>query len=386
MKRIHFDHDHDAYRDTVQSFLAREVQPFYEEWESDRLVPRSAWLAAGKSGILGLSVPESFGGSDVTDYRFRQVVAEEIAKTATTSFGAGLSCQDDIIIPYVADLGTDEQRQRWLPGMASGDLIGAIAMTEPGTGSDLQAIKTTAVREGDNWVINGQKTFITNGIHCDLVIVVARTDPNAGSRGLSLFVVERDTPGFTRGRKLTKVGLAAQDTAELVFTDVRVPHRNLLGVEGRGFLHLMERLPLERLSIAVAAIAGARATYEWTKAYVFDRSAFGTKIGDLQNTRFVLADMLTEIEVTESHVDRCVLALNSGELTAVDSAKAKWWSSELHKRVVDRCVQLHGGYGYMMEYPVGRAFVDQRVQTIFGGTTEVMKEIIGRDIAAGAVR
>ena len=383
MQRSLFETDHDAYRDTVREFLAREVEPYYEQWETDRLIDRSAWLAAGKSGIIGLSVPEEFGGSGVTDYRFRCVVSEEIARTATTSFGQSVTLQDDIAIPYIKDLGTEEQKRRWLPGMAAGELIGAIAMTEPGAGSDLQGVKSTAVRDGDHWILNGQKTFITNGIHSDLVIVVARTDPSAGSRGFSLLVVERGMEGFSRGRKLHKVGLASQDTAELVFENVRVPATNLLGAEGRGFVHLMERLPLERLSIAVNAIAAARSAFGWTSRYVFERKAFGKRIGDFQNTRFALAEMSTEIEVTESHVDRCVLALNAGELSAVDASKAKWWATELQKRVVDRCVQLHGGYGYMMEYPIGRSYVDTRIQTIYGGTTEIMKEIIGRDIAAG---
>ena len=382
MQRSLFETDHDAYRDTVREFLAREVEPYYEQWETDRLIDRSAWLA-GNSGIIGLSVPEEFGGSGVTDYRFRCVVSEEIARTATTSFGQSVTLQDDIAIPYIKDLGTEEQKRRWLPGMAAGELIGAIAMTEPGAGSDLQGVKSTAVRDGDHWILNGQKTFITNGIHSDLVIVVARTDPSAGSRGFSLLVVERGMEGFSRGRKLHKVGLASQDTAELVFENVRVPATNLLGAEGRGFVHLMERLPLERLSIAVNAIAAARSAFGWTSRYVFERKAFGKRIGDLQNTRFALAEMSTEIEVTESHVDRCVLALNAGELSAVDASKAKWWATELQKRVVDRCVQLHGGYGYMMEYPIGRSYVDTRIQTIYGGTTEIMKEIIGRDIAAG---
>ena len=381
MRRTIFNQDHEAYRETVREFLAREVIPYYEEWEDARLIDRAAWLAAGKVGITGLAVPEEFGGPGESDYRYRYVVAEEIARTGTTSFGAGLGTQDDIIIPYICDLGTEEQKQRWLPGMAGGELICAIAMTEPGTGSDLQGIKTTAVRDRDHWVLNGQKTFITNGIHADLVIVAARTDPGAGSRGYSLFVVERDMDGFTRGRKLKKVGLAGQDTAELSFVDVRVPAANLLGTEGRGLMHLMERLPRERLSIAVGAIASARAAYEWTKTYVFERKAFGRSVGDFQNTRFVLAEILTELDVTQTYVDQAVLALNAGDLTAVEAAQAKWWASELQKRVVDRCVQLHGGYGYMMEYPIARAYVDSRIQTIYGGTTEIMKEIIGREIA-----
>ncbi|WP_092806082.1 acyl-CoA dehydrogenase family protein [Rhodococcus globerulus] len=381
MRRTLFTEDHEAYRDSVREFIAREVSPHYDDWEENRLVDRSAWLAAGRMGIVGLAVPEQYGGSGELDYRYRYIVAEEIARSATTSFGAGLGLQDDIVIPYIADLGTDEQKQRWLPGMAAGEIICAIAMTEPGTGSDLQGIKTTAVRDGDDWILNGQKTFITSGIHADIVIVAARTDPSAGSRGFSLLVVERGMEGFTRGRKLHKVGLAGQDTAELSFENVRVPASNLLGTEGGGLIHLMERLPRERLSIAVSAICVARAAYEWTKAYAFDRSAFGKPIGDFQNTRFALAEMLTEIDVTQAYVDNAVLAINDGELSAVEAAQAKWWASELQKRVVDRCVQLHGGYGYMMEYPIGRAYVDSRIQTIYGGTTEIMKEIIGRDIA-----
>ncbi len=381
MRRTLFTPDHDAYRKSVQEFIAREVTPNYDDWEKNHLVDRSAWLAAGKMGMVGLAVPEQYGGSGENDYRYRYVVAEEIARTGTTSFGAGLALQDDIVIPYITDLGTDEQKMRWLPGMAAGEIICAIAMTEPGTGSDLQGIKTAAVRDGDDWILNGQKTFITSGIHADIIIVAARTDPAAGSRGFSLFVVERGMEGFTRGRKLQKIGLAGQDTAELSFDNVRIPSTNLLGNEGGGLIHLMERLPRERLSIAAGAIGAARAAYEWTKAYVFDRKAFNKPIGDFQNTRFVLAEMLTEIDVTQAYVDNAVLAINNGELSAVEAAQAKWWATELQTRLVDRCVQLHGGYGYMMEYPIARAYVDSRIQTIYGGTTEIMKEIIGRDIA-----
>ncbi|MFC9362992.1 acyl-CoA dehydrogenase family protein [Rhodococcus sp. NPDC057014] len=381
MHRRIFEDDHEAYRDTVREYLMREVVPYYGEWETKHLVDRAAWLAAGKSGIIGLAVPTEYGGPGESDYRYRYVVAEEIARTSTTSFGLGLGLQDDVTIPYISDLGTAEQKQRWLPGMATGELICAIAMTEPGTGSDLQGIKTTAVRDGDEWILNGQKTFITSGIHADLVIVAARTEPEAGSQALSLFVVERGTEGFTRGRTLEKVGFAAQDTAELSFLNVRLPETNLLGTEGRGLMHLMERLPRERLSIAVSAIASARAAYEWTVSYVFERKAFGQPIGDFQNTRFALAEMLTEINVTQNYIDNAVLALNQGELTAAEAAQAKWWTTELQQRVVNRCVQLHGGYGYMMEYPIARAYVDSRIQTIYGGTTEIMKEIIGREIA-----
>lgn len=381
MKNALFTEDHAAYRELVREFVAREVQPHMGRWDAERLIDRDVWLAAGKHGIIGLSIPEEFGGGGQPDYRYPCVVIEELANIGAASLISSFSLQDNIVVPYIKDLGTEEQKQRWLPGMASGVLIGAIAMTEPGAGSDLQGIRTTAVRDGDQWILNGQKTFITSGINADLVVVVARTDPDAGSRGLSLLVVESGAAGFSRGRKLDKVGLHAQDTAELYFENVRVSDANLLGAEGRGFVHLMERLPLERLSIATSAIAGAQAIYAETKKYCFERTAFGRPIGDFQNTRFVLAELATELDVTRAYHDAAVLALNAGELTGVDAAKAKWWTTELQKRVVDRCLQLYGGYGYMLEYPVARAFVDSRIQTIYGGTTEIMKEIIGRDIA-----
>ncbi|GAB3141393.1 acyl-CoA dehydrogenase family protein [Amycolatopsis stemonae] len=381
MDRTLFTDDHHAYRELVREFVAREVTPNLERWDEDRLIDRPVWLAAGKQGVIGLAVPEEYGGGGQPDYRYQVVVIEEFAKAGATSLISSFSLQDNIIVPYIADLGTEEQKRRWLTGMARGELIGAIAMTEPGAGSDLQGVRTTAVREGDEWVVNGQKTFITSGINADFVIVVARTDPDAGSRGFSLIVVETGTPGFTRGRKLDKVGLRAQDTAELYFDNVRVPAANLLGTEGRGFVHLMERLPLERLSIGTAALASAEAIFAETKRYCFERKAFGKAIGDFQNTRFVLAEIATELDVTRAYHDSAVLALNEDRLSVVDAAKAKWWMTELQKRVIDRCVQLHGGYGYMLEYPVARAFVDSRIQTIYGGTTEIMKEIIGRDLA-----
>jgi long-chain-acyl-CoA dehydrogenase len=384
VRRTLFTQDHEAYRATVREFLTREAVPHYERWEAEHLIDRSAWLAAGQSGIIGLLVPPEYGGAGERDYRYRYVVAEEVAQLAVTSLGAGFGLQDDIAIPYLNDLGTPEQKRRWLPGMATGEIIGAIAMTEPGAGSDLQGVRTGAVRDGEDWILSGSKTFITNGIHADVVIVFARTDPSAGSHGFSLLVVERGMPGFERGRKLAKVGLQGQDTAELIFDQVRVPAVNLLGTERRGLMHLMERLPLERLSIAVSAIASARAALDWTVAYAFDRTAFGKPIGDFQHTRFALAELATEVDVTQTYVDACVLALNAGELTAVEAAKAKWWASELQNRVIDRCVQLHGGYGYMLEYPIARAFADARAQSIYGGTSEIMKEIIGRDLAARA--
>ncbi|WP_236787805.1 acyl-CoA dehydrogenase family protein [Amycolatopsis sp. GM8] len=381
MERRLFTEDHDAYREIVREFVVREVAPKLERWDRERLIDRATWESAGKQGLIGLGVPEEYGGGGQPDYRYQVVVMEEFARVGAASLISSFSLQDDIVVPYVKDLGTEEQKRRWLPGMASGQLIGAIAMTEPGAGSDLQGVRTTARRDGGDWVIDGQKTFITSGVNADLVIVVARTDPAAGSRGFSLIVVETGTPGFTRGRKLDKVGLHAQDTAELFFDNVRVPVSNLLGTEGRGFTHLMERLPLERLSIATSALAGAEAVFAGTRRYCFERKAFGRSIGDFQHTRFQLAEMATELDVTRAYHDAAVFALNEGTLSAVDAAKAKWWATETQKRVVDRCVQLHGGYGYMIEYPVARAFVDSRIQTIYGGTTEIMKEIIGRDLA-----
>jgi long-chain-acyl-CoA dehydrogenase len=381
LDRLLFTADHNDYRQVVRDFVDREVSPNRARWDQERLIDRQVWLAAGKQGIIGLGVPDEYGGGGEPDYRYQVVVMEELARAGAASLASSFSLQDNIIIPYVRDLGSEQQKHRWLTGMASGQLVGAIAMTEPGAGSDLQGVRTNAVRDGGDWVINGQKTFITSGINADFVIVVARTDPDAGARGFSLIVVETGTPGFARGRKLDKVGLHAQDTAELFFSDARVPAANVLGAEGRGFMHLMERLPLERLAIATAALASADAVFTETTRYCFDRQAFGRPIGDFQNTRFQLAEMSTELDVTRAYHDAAVLALNAGRLTAVDAAKAKWWATELQKRVVDRCLQLHGGYGYMLEYPVARAFIDSRIQTIYGGTTEIMKEIIGRDIA-----
>ena len=382
MKSTFYTEDHEAYRASVREFLQREVEPHYAQWEEDRLVPREAWLRAGESGMLGLGVPEEYGGGGEPDFRYRFVFGEEVARTGVTSFGAGIGLQDDIVIPYVLDLATDEQKLRWLPGMASGNLIGAIAMTEPGTGSDLQGIRTRAVKDGDAWVLNGSKTFITSGIHADLVIVVAKTDPDAGSRGFSLFVVETGDAGFTRGRKLDKIGLSAQDTAELFFEDVRLGEDRLLGELGSGMRYLMERLPRERLSIAAAAVAASEAAIRWTLDYVYDRTAFGQRIGDFQNTRFVLAELETEADIARAYVEKATLALNEGDLTAVEVSKAKWWASEMQLRTTTRCLQLFGGFGYMMEYPIARAYRDARIQTIYGGTTEIMKEIIGREQAA----
>ncbi|UOE44173.1 acyl-CoA dehydrogenase family protein [Agromyces larvae] len=377
-----YGEDHEAYRETVREFLRREVVPNFDRWEEERLIPRSVWKAAAEAGLYSLAIPEEYGGPGEPDYRFRMVVCEEVARTNTTSFGVGIGLQDDIITPYFLHVGNDEQRQRFLPGLASGELIGAIGMTEPGTGSDLQGIRTTAVRDGDDWILNGQKTFISSGIQADFVIAVARTDPDAGSKGFSLFIVETGMPGFERGRKLDKVGIVGQDTAELFFRDVRVPAANLVGEVGGGMAYLMQNLPLERLGIAIASQAGAEAALAWTLDYVYERRAFGQRIGDFQNTRFELAEIETEVEVARAFVEQAVLKYNAGVLSTVEASKAKWYVSELQQRVVYRCQQLFGGYGFMLEYPIGKAYRDARIQTIYGGTTEIMKEIIGRAQAA----
>jgi alkylation response protein AidB-like acyl-CoA dehydrogenase len=380
VNRDFYQPDHEAFREVVQAYVKREVAPNEQRWEEERNVDRQAWLAAGKQSLIGMLVPEEYGGVGTDDFRYRCVVMEEFARIGATSLSSGFGLQDDIAIPYIVDLATDEQKARWLPPMAAGECIGAIAMTEPGAGSDLQGIRTTAVRADDRWILNGAKTFITNGINADLVIVVARTDPDAGARGISLLVVERDMPGFTRGRKLDKIGMHAQDTAELFFDDVEVPAANLLGQLGGGFVHLMERLPRERMSIAVMALASARAAIGWTVEYTTHRTAFGKPIAAFQNTQFELATMVTEVDVLEAYLDKAVLALNAGTLTAVDAAKAKLWATEVQHRVLDRCLQLFGGYGYMAEYPIGRAYADSRVQTIYGGTSEIMKTIIAREV------
>ncbi|GAA0390584.1 acyl-CoA dehydrogenase family protein [Microbispora corallina] len=377
MRRDLFDEEHDLFRETVREFMAREVVPHHAQWEQDGIVPREVWKKAGELGMFGFSIPEEYGGSGITDFRYNTVIVEEIIRHGATGLGFGL--HNDIMAPYLVDMTDDEQKQRWLPGFASGELITAIGMTEPGAGSDLQGVRTTAVREGDHYVVNGQKTFITNGINSDLVVVVTKTDPTAGARGTTLLVVERGMEGFTRGRNLEKVGMHAQDTAELFFENVRVPVANRLGgEEGQGFIQLMVNLPQERLSIAVAAVAAAETVLEQTIEYCRSRKAFGRNIGQFQNTRFLLAELSTEVEIARHYVDKCILALNAKELTVVDAAKAKWWTTELQNKVIDRCLQLHGGYGYMLEYPVAKAWLDSRVQTIYGGTTEIMKEIIGR--------
>jgi len=378
MKRCVFEAEHEQLRETTKQYIERELVPNAEKWERERIVDRSAFATAGKYGLIGFNMPEEYGGGGSDDFRFNAVIDEEIARYGGPA--PSLSLQNDVVGPYFIRLCTEEQKRRWLPGIASGETIVAIAMTEPGAGSDLAGIRTSAVRDGDDWIVNGAKTFISAGINSDLVIVVARTDPEAGHKGFTLLVVERDMTGFTRGRKLDKMGLHAQDTSELNFENVRVPSKNVLGEQGRGFYHLMHNLPSERLSIAISAIAGARETWRQTLQYAKDRKAFGKPIGSFQHNRFLLAEMDTELDVSERYIDRCLQAVVDDELTAVEAAKAKWWCTETAKKVIDGCVQLHGGYGYMMEYRVARDYVDSRVQTIFGGTTEIMKDIIGRDL------
>ncbi|WP_326656288.1 acyl-CoA dehydrogenase family protein [Streptomyces sp. NBC_00385] len=380
MQRQIFTEEHDAFRETVRTFLSKEVLPHYEQWEKDGIVSREAWRAAGRQGLLGLAVPEEYGGGGNTDFRYSAVLAEEFTRAGTPGLALGL--HNDIIGPYLTGLATEEQKRRWLPGFCGGEIITAIAMTEPGAGSDLQGIRTTAEDKGDHWLLNGSKTFISNGILADLVVVVAKTTPDGGAKGLSLIVVERGAEGFERGRNLDKIGQKSQDTAELFFHDVRVPKENLLGELDGAFIHLMTNLAQERMGIAVAGIAAAEHLLEITTTYVKEREAFGRPLSKLQHIRFEIAEMATECAVTRAFLDRCIVDHSDGKLDAVHASMAKWWATELQKRVADRCLQLHGGYGYMAEFPVARAFTDGRIQTIYGGTTEIMKEIIGRSLLA----
>ena len=381
MRRVLFEPEHEAFRDSARSFIAKEVTPHYPQWDRAGIVPRELFALAGDLGLFA-AVPEQFGGAGVADFRYSTVFAEEAARAGVTPATLGLSLQSDVCMPYLLGLASDEQQQRWLPGIADGTLITAIAMSEPGTGSDLSGIGTRAVRDGGDYVVNGAKTFITNGINADLVITAVRTGEHP-HKGLSLLVIERGMAGFGRGRNLEKVGLHAQDTAELSFSDVRVPAANLLGAEGAGFSGLTRNLPQERISIAVSAVAQAAAAVEETIGYVRSRTAFGQPVGSLQNTRFRVAELVTEIDIAQQFVDRCVLELVDGALSPVDAAKAKWWTTELQGRTMDTCVQLHGGYGYMLDYPIARAWADSRVSRIYGGSTEIMKEIIGRSLQLG---
>jgi alkylation response protein AidB-like acyl-CoA dehydrogenase len=380
MQRTLFTEEHEMFRDSFRHFVEKEIVPYNDQWEKEGLVARELWEKAGQQGFLGYNVPEEYGGAGVDDYRYSVIIAEELARVGAMSVAAGIGLHNDIVLPYLLAHTTEEQKRRWLPKMCRGEWISAIAMTEPDTGSDLAAVRTTAVCQGDVYLLNGQKTFITNGILSDIVIVVAKTNPEQRHKGISLLVVERGMEGFERGRKLDKVGLKGQDTAELSFNDVRVPISNLLGEEGRGFYYLMHHLARERLNVAVSAVAASETALEWTLDYCKERRAFGQPIGSFQNSRFQLAEMKTEIVIARVFVDRCIEELNAGTLTPETASMAKWWTSDLQKRVMDRCVQLFGGYGYMMEYPIARAYLDARVQSIYAGTDEIMKEIIGRSL------
>ena len=380
MRRTLFQTEHDDFRAAVRQFVEKEIVPYTGQWAEAGIVPRELFTTAGAAGLLSTAIPEEYGGGGVPDFRFNLVLSEESARAGAAAAGLGLTLHTDICTPYLLRLTNEEQKRRWLPGVASGELITAIAMTEPGIGSDLASMSTTARRDGDEYLVNGAKTFITNGINADLVITAVKTDPAQKHRGMSLLVIERGTAGFERGRNLAKMGQHAQDTAELFFDDARVPAANLLGAEGEGFGQLTSNLPQERLSIAGYGVAAARAALDWTLTYVQQRTAFGRPVGSFQNTRFRLAELATEVDIAQAFVDQCVLALNDGELSPADAAKAKWWCTELQGRAVDLGVQLHGGYGYMAEFPIAQAWADARITRIYGGTTEIMKEIIGRSL------
>nr|WP_286946630.1 acyl-CoA dehydrogenase family protein [Pseudomonas sp. UBA6718] len=373
--RTLFSSEHELFRESVRKFFEQEAVPFHAQWEKDGHIDRALWNKAGEAGMLCSHIPEEYGGM-AADFLYSAVVIEEQARLGLT--GVGFSLHSDIVAPYILHYGNEEQKQCYLPKLVSGELVTAIAMTEPGTGSDLQGVKTTAVLDGDEYVINGSKTFITNGWLADLVIVVAKTDAKAGAKGISLFLVDAKTPGFSKGKRLEKVGMKAQDTSELFFQDVRIPKANLLGKEGMGFVYLMQELPQERLTVGVGAIASAEAALKWTLDYTRERKAFGRAVADFQNTRFKLAEMATEIQVGRVFVDRCLELHLNKKLDVPTAAMLKYWGTDLQCKVIDECVQLHGGYGYMWEYPIARAWADSRVQRIYAGTNEIMKEIISR--------
>ncbi len=379
IERSLFDADHEAFRDSFRRFCDKEIAPFHAEWEEQGYVDREVWRKAGANGFLCMTMPEDYGGA-AADKLYSVVQMEELARGGYSGIGYGL--HNEIVAPYLLHYGSEAQKQKYLPAMASGTTIGAIAMSEPAAGSDLQGVKTTALLKrdetGDHYVLNGSKTFITNGWHADLVIVVAKTDPAAGAKGTSLLLVERGMPGFETGKRLKKIGLKAQDTAELFFNDVKVPTANLLGPLNRGFVCLMEQLPWERMQIAIGAAAKSQAAIDWTLAYVKDRKVFGQAVAQFQNTRFKLAEMQTQVQIAQVFVDKCIELLLKDKLDTATASMAKYWVSDLENKVIDECVQLFGGYGYMWEYPIARAFVDARVQRIYGGTNEIMKEVIAR--------
>jgi acyl-CoA dehydrogenase len=380
IERTLFNEDHTLYRDSLRRFLETEVVPHHAAWEDQGYVDREVWTKAGANGFLCSSMPEQYGGADA-DKLYSVVLMEEVARVNATGLGFGLHYE--IVAPYLNRYGTDEQKQRFLPRMAKGEIIGAIAMSEPAAGSDLQGVRTTATRSGDHYVLNGSKTFITNGYLADLVIVVAKTNPSAGAKGTSLLLVERGMAGFEKGKRLKKVGMKAQDTSELFFDNVKVPVSNLLGRENEGFIYLMQELPWERLQIAISAVESAQAAIDWTVAYVKERKVFGTTVSAYQNTRFKLAEAQTEVQVARVFVDKCIELLMVGKLDTATASMAKYWCSDLQCKVIDECVQLHGGYGYMWEYPIARAYADARVQRIYGGTNEIMKELVTRSMGLG---
>ena len=380
IERTLFNESHQMFRETARRFLEKEVTPFHADWEEQGYVDRKVWLQAGAAGLLCTSMPEAYGGVD-GDKLFQMALMEENSRANAS--GLGFTLHSEIVAPYLNRYGNDDQKTRYLPKMATGELIGAIAMSEPAAGSDLQGIKTSAIRQGDHYVLNGSKTFITNGFHADLVIVVAKTNPSAGAKGTSLLLVERGMPGFEKGKRLKKLGLKAQDTSELYFNDVKVPVANLLGQENQGFIYLMTELPWERMQIAIGAVANAQGTIDSTVAYVKDRKVFGTTVASFQNTRFKLAELQTEVQIAQVFVDKCMELLLVDKLDTATASMAKYWCSDLQCKVVDECLQLHGGYGYMWEYPVARAFADARVQRIYGGTNEIMKELITRSMGLG---
>ena len=381
IERTLFSEDHRMFRDAVRRFMEQEVVPHHDRWEEQGFVDRDVWQKAGANGMLCATMPEAYGGAGA-DKLYSIVVMEETARVNATGLGFGL--HSEIVAPYILHYGSEEQKRRFLPKMASGEAIGAIAMSEPAAGSDLQGVKTTATRSGDVYVLNGSKTFITNGWHADVVIVVAKTNPKAGAKGTSLLLVERGMKGFEKGKRLKKVGMKAQDTSQLFFANVEVPAKNLLGNENEGFAYLMQELPWERLQIAIGAVENAQAAIDWTSDYVKERKVFGTTVSSFQNTRFKLAELQTEVQIARVFVDKCIELLMAGQLDTATASMAKYWCSDLQCKVIDECVQLHGGYGYMWEYPIARAFADARVQRIYGGTNEIMKEVITRAMGLGA--
>ncbi len=377
--RLEYTPEHHQFRELVRDFVQHKVVPNHESWERDGQWDRSLFIEAGRLGLLGFSVPEHLGGAGVDDFRYNAIVVDELQRAGAASEAIACTLQNDIVLPYLTDLTTPEQQQRWLPGVVTGETVLGIAMTEPGAGSDLAGIRTGAVREGDHYVVNGAKTFVSNGQSGDLFVVAVRTSPER-HKGLSLLVVDAHTPGFSRGRNLEKIGLHAQDTSELTFTDMRVPVGNLLGQQGDGFYQLVGNLPQERLALAVGAVAAAEGVLAQTLDYVKQRNAFGAPIASFQHSQFVLAELATELDVARTYLEDCLAEHLAGELTAARAARLKWWTTDLQVRTADRCLQLHGGYGYMREYAVSRAFVDARIQTIYGGTNEIMKTIIAKDL------